>query len=86
MSGERRTRKRQAAAALSIGRSSGWRCAGCWTAGSYTRDMVHNDPFLRGSRMTMVYDGPEKTAALMAQRFPAYTRRAQEKWGEWWTE
>ena len=55
-------------------------------AGSYTRDMVHNDPFLRGSRMTMVYDGPEKTAALMAQRFPAYTRRAQEKWGEWWTE
>jgi hypothetical protein len=55
-------------------------------AGSYTRDMVHNDPFLREPRMTMVYDGPQKTAALMAQRFPAYTRSAQGKWGELWTK
>jgi len=54
-------------------------------AGFYTRDMVHNDPFLRQPRVTMVYDGREKTAALMAQRFPDYTKRAEGKWGEWWT-
>jgi hypothetical protein len=34
----------------------------------------------------MVYDGPEQAAALMAQRFPAYTRRAEGKWGELWTK
>jgi hypothetical protein len=34
----------------------------------------------------MVYDGREKTAALMAQRFPAYTRRAEGKWGELWAK
>jgi hypothetical protein len=56
------------------------------SAGSYTRDMVHNDPFLRDARQTMVYDGPEQAAALMAQRFPAYTRRAEGKWGELWTK
>jgi hypothetical protein len=55
-------------------------------AGFYTRDMVRNDPFLRDSRLTMVYDGPDKTAALMARRFPAYTRRAEGKWGELWTK
>jgi len=55
-------------------------------AGFYSRDMVHNDPFLRGPRLTMVYEGKEKAAALMAQRFPAYTRRAEGKWGELWTK
>lgn len=55
-------------------------------AGFYTRDMVHNDPLLRQSRLTMVYDGPEKTAALMAQRFPAYTRKIEGAWGELWTK
>jgi hypothetical protein len=55
-------------------------------AGFYTRDMVHNDPFLRKSRITMVYDGRDQTAALMAQRFPAYTKSAQGKWGELWTK
>jgi len=55
-------------------------------AGMYTRDMVHNDPFLRDARITMVYDGPDKAAALMAQRFPDYTRRAEGKWGELWTK
>jgi hypothetical protein len=53
-------------------------------AGFYARDMVHNDPFLRDPRMTMVYDGRDKAAALMAQRFPAYTKSAEGKWGEWW--
>jgi len=55
-------------------------------AGFYTRDMVHNDPLLRGTRMVMVYDGREAAAALMARRFPAYTRREAGKWGELWTE
>ncbi len=54
-------------------------------AGFYTRDMVHNDPFLRGSRLTMVYEGGSKAAALMAQRFPGYTKSADGKWGELWT-
>ncbi|HTP62150.1 MAG TPA: hypothetical protein VMJ14_08705 [Burkholderiales bacterium] len=56
------------------------------TAGFYSRDMVHNDPFLGSPRLCMVYDGPQRAAALMAQRFPAYTRRAEGKWGELWTK
>ena len=55
------------------------------TAGFYTRDMVHNDPFLRGPRLTMVYDGEPQAAALMARRFPHYRRKLQGKWGELWT-
>jgi len=47
---------------------------------------VHNDPFLGNARLTMVYDGRESTAALMARRFPAYTRSAEGKWGELWTK
>jgi len=54
-------------------------------AGFYSRDMVHNDPFLRESRITMVYDGRERAAALMAQRFPEYVRSAEGRWGELWT-
>ncbi len=54
-------------------------------AGFYSRDMVHNDPFLRESRLTMVYDGRERAAALMAQRFPEYVRSAEGGWGELWT-
>jgi hypothetical protein len=54
--------------------------------GFYTRDMVRNDPLLRGPRLLMVYDGPERAAALMARRFPDYTRTAQGKWGELWTK
>ena len=54
--------------------------------GSYTRDMVRNDPLLRGPRLLMVYDGPERTAALMARHFPDYTRRAQGQWGELWAK
>ncbi|MBI1942445.1 MAG: hypothetical protein HYS35_02165 [Betaproteobacteria bacterium] len=53
--------------------------------GFYTRDMVQNDPFLRGPRVTMVYEGAEPTAALMAARFPAYRKSAQGEWGELWT-
>lgn len=55
-------------------------------AGFYTRDMVRNDPFLRQSRITLVYEGRDQAAALMARHFPAYTRRAEEKWGELWTK
>jgi hypothetical protein len=54
-------------------------------AGFYTRDLVQNDPFLRGPRITMVYEGAERAAALMAARFPAYRRSAQGPWGELWT-
>jgi hypothetical protein len=54
-------------------------------AGFYTRDMVHNDPFLRGTRLTMVYDGADQAAALMARRFPNHRLSAREKWGELWT-
>jgi len=54
-------------------------------AGSYVRDMHQNDPLLRGPRIVMAYDGPEKSAALMARRFPEYTKRAEGKWGELWT-
>ena len=54
-------------------------------AGFYTRDLVHNDPFVRGPRITMVYEGEERAADLMARRFPAYRRSAQGRWGELWT-
>jgi hypothetical protein len=54
-------------------------------AGSYVRDMHQNDPLLRGPRIVMAYDGAEKSAALMARRFPEYTKRAEGKWGELWT-
>jgi hypothetical protein len=53
--------------------------------GFYTRDMVHNDPFLRDARIVMVYGGPDRTAALMAREFPDYTRREGGRWGELWT-
>lgn len=53
-------------------------------AGFYTNDLVQNDPFLRGPRITMVYEGAERTAALMAARFPGYRRSAQAEWGELW--
>ena len=53
-------------------------------AAFYTRDMVHNDPLLRGSRLTMVYDGRESAAELMKRRFPGYIRSAEGRWGELW--
>ncbi len=53
-------------------------------AGFYTRDMVHNDPFLRGPRTMMVYDGPDKARELMARRFPGYVKAASGRWGEHW--
>ncbi|HVP08643.1 MAG TPA: hypothetical protein VMT02_03900 [Burkholderiales bacterium] len=54
-------------------------------AGAYVRDMLHNDPFLRGGRVVLYYDGPAAAAALMARRFPDYAKRAEGKWGEQWT-
>jgi hypothetical protein len=54
-------------------------------AGFYTSDLIHNDPFVRGPRITMVYEGAEPTAELMARRFPAYRRSMQGEWGELWT-
>jgi len=56
------------------------------TAGAYTRDMVHNDPFLRGDRKVMVYDGHAATQALMARRFPGYTLASDGRWGALWTK
>jgi hypothetical protein len=56
------------------------------TAGFYTRDMVRNDPFLRGPRLMMVYDGPEKARELMARRFPGYVKAAGGRWGEHWIQ
>ena len=55
-------------------------------AGAYVRDMLQNDPFLRGGRVVLYYDGPAAAAALMARRFPDYTRRAEGQWGEQWTK
>lgn len=54
-------------------------------SGFYTQDMVRNDPFLRGPRITMVYAGPGQSAELMARRFPGYAKRADGPWGELWT-
>lgn len=53
-------------------------------AGRYALDLVQNDPFLRGARITMVYRGPEDTANLMRQRFPSYHKSAEGRWGELW--
>lgn len=54
-------------------------------SGFYTQDMVHNDPFLRQARIMMVYDGGDRAAKLMAERFPRYVRSAEGRWGELWT-
>lgn len=52
--------------------------------GFYTRDMVQNDPFLRGPRITMVM-GPRASAdALMAARFPGYRKVSEGEWGQLW--
>lgn len=53
--------------------------------GFYAGDLVQNDPFVRGPRITLVYEGAARTAELMAKRFPAYRRSAQGAWGEQWT-
>jgi hypothetical protein len=53
--------------------------------GFYTHDMVQNDPFLRGSRITMVLERGPAQAELMAKRFPAYRKSAEGPWGELWT-
>jgi hypothetical protein len=55
-------------------------------AGAYVRDMLQNDPFLRGGRVVLYFDGSAPAAALMARRFPDYTKRAEGKWGELWTK
>lgn len=52
--------------------------------GFYTRDMIQNDPFLRGPRITMVM-GPSASAdALMAARFPGYRKVSEGEWGQLW--
>jgi hypothetical protein len=53
--------------------------------GFYTHDMVQNDPFLRGPRITMVLERGPGQAGLMANRFPAYRKSAEGPWGELWT-
>jgi hypothetical protein len=53
--------------------------------GVYTPDLVQNDPFLRGPRVTLVYEGSERAAQLMAKHFGGYARSAEGNWGEQWT-
>jgi hypothetical protein len=53
--------------------------------GSYVRDLVQNDPWLRGPRIVMVYPGRAEAANLMADRFPRYRKSADGAWGELWT-
>lgn len=53
--------------------------------GSYVRDLVQNDPLLRGPRIVMVYPGRVEAANLMARRFPRYRKSAEGEWGELWT-
>ena len=55
------------------------------TAGFYAHDRVQNDPFLRGARVTMVFDRQENVAALMATRFPGFRKTEEGSWGERWT-
>jgi hypothetical protein len=53
--------------------------------GSYVGDLVQNHPFLRATRIIMVYEGPDRAAALMGRRFPGYTKEFSSNWGELWT-
>jgi hypothetical protein len=54
-------------------------------AGFYMQDLIQNHPLLRTPRVTMVYEGAERTGALMNRHFPAYRRSEQGPWGELWT-
>jgi hypothetical protein len=53
-------------------------------ASIYARDLVQNDPFLRGLRVVMVSAGPASDAALMAQRFPGFKKNSDGAWGSAW--
>lgn len=53
--------------------------------GFYVRDLVQNDPFLRGTRIIMVHEGAERAADLMSRRFPGYVKELSSDWGELWT-
>jgi len=55
-------------------------------SGFYAQDMVQNDPFLRGTRMTMVYGDPQSNARLVAQRYPGYAIIERGVWGESWAK
>lgn len=52
--------------------------------GFYTRDMIQNDPFLRGPRIILVHRGSYAVAGLIANRFPGYVKADVGKWGELW--
>ena len=52
--------------------------------GFYTRDLVQNDPFLRGPRIVMVMGPAESAEALMAARFPGYRKVREGEWGQLW--
>jgi hypothetical protein len=54
-------------------------------AGFYTQDMIHNDPFLRDSRIVLVHRGREADAELAARRFPGFAKSGEGAWGERWT-
>jgi hypothetical protein len=52
--------------------------------GFFTHDMIHNDPYLRSRRITMVLGTPESAASLMARYFPEYRKLEEGNWGQLW--
>ena len=53
--------------------------------GYYKKDLVQNDPFLRGNRRYFVSHGPEADAALMARMFPGARLRRTDSGDTVWT-
>lgn len=52
--------------------------------GFYTRDLVQNDPFMRGPRIVMRMGPPAAVEAFMARRFPDYRKVREGPWGQLW--
>jgi hypothetical protein len=51
----------------------------------YARDLVQNDPFLRGNTIRMITNGATDDAAMMRAHFPGYRRVAADANGEVWS-
>ena len=51
----------------------------------YTRDLVQNDPFLRGSSIRMISRGAAADAQMIAANFPGYRRVYIDANGEVWS-
>lgn len=54
--------------------------------GYYNWDLVHNDPFLRGPRITMISRGAERDREMMARHFPQYRLLGEDPRGSVWGE